>query len=443
MMQPKRDKQESQKTMKIISICLIVLIFILVFTNLDAFSGAFKALMRVLSSVLYGVLFAYLLNPLVNCVDKRLLPFMLRRGCKEKFSHRISRVAGMLFAFAMALFMIYALIYMIVPQLAYSIKQIALSMPDYYKSIEKWVLNILEDNPEIKDWADMALEKGYTFLEDFVKNDLLGSVQKIVVSVTASAYAVIREVVNMVIGLVVSIYILLSKDKFLAQTKKITVALFQPETADRIMENGRQIDKIFNGFIIGKLIDSLIIGILCYIGVSILRMPYAVLVATIVGVTNIIPYFGPILGTIPCALLILLVSPIKCFYFVIFVLILQQIDGNIIGPRILGENVGISGFWILVSITVGGGLFGFIGMLLGVPVFAVLYMLVGDGVNRALKKKGKSTETRDYYAIGSVGDLPVDPPGDPPDQGGSEAPSETDEAADQETVLPEHSSGRR
>ena len=141
--------------------------------------------------------------------------------------------------------------------------------------------------------------------------------------------------------------------------------------------------------------------------------------------------------------MILLVSPIKCFYFVIFVLILQQIDGNIIGPRILGENVGISGFWILVSITVGGGLFGFIGMLLGVPVFAVLYMLVGDGVNRALKKKGKSTETRDYYAIGSVGDLPVDPPGDPPDQGGSEAPSETDEAADQETVLPEHSSGRR
>ena len=359
----KHDRQAVFRLLKLISAALIALIVILVFTNLSSFSGVFRALMQVLSSVLYGFLFAYLLNPLVRGLDKRLRPFLLRRGCGEKAAWRVSRVAGIVFAFAVAGMMVYALIVMIVPQLAVSIRGIVSSMPAYYKSIEGWVLNILEDNPEIKNWADMALEKGYVFLEDFIKNDLLGSVQKIV------------------------------------------VAGFAPDTADRIMNHGRQIDKIFNGFIIGKLIDSLIIGILCYIGLVILRMPYAVLIATIVGVTNIIPYFGPILGTIPCAVLILLDDPLKCFYFVIFVLVLQQIDGNIIGPRILGENVGISGFWILVSITVGGGLFGFVGMLLGVPVFAVIYMLVSDGVDRALVRKGKPTGTKAYYSIRTVEDL--------------------------------------
>lgn len=423
-MRTNRNKPDTVKLLRTISVCLIVLIFILVFTNLKAFSGAWSALMRVLSSVLYGALFAYLLNPLVNFIDKRLKPFMLRRGTKEKTANRVSRVTGLVFALAVAAFLIYAMIYMIVPQLASSVKGIINSMPEYYRNLEAWIQNVLEDNPEIKSYADMLMDKGYAYLDKFAKNDLPGSIQKIVVQLTTSVYSVVREVVNMVIGLVVSIYILLSKDKFLAQTKKMIVAFWAPETADRMMDNGREIDKIFNGFIIGKLIDSLIIGVLCYIGMAILRMPYAVLVSTIVGITNIIPYFGPILGTIPCALLILLVSPLKCFYFVIFVLVLQQIDGNVIGPRILGENVGISGFWILVSITVGGGLFGFVGMLLGVPVFAVIYMLTSNGVNRALKKKGKSTSTQDYYAIQSVEDLPDDSESAAPAEAPADAPKE-------------------
>ena len=415
-------ERDPRRILKIIALCLVLLIVILIFTNLKAFSGAFQALMRVLSSVLYGFLFAYLLNPLVRIVDRRLRPFLLKRKCKEKVAFRLSRVIGLLFAFAVAGLMIYALVVMIVPQLADSISKIVANLPGYYVSIEKWVLNILEDNPDIKAWADMAMEKGYVYLENFIRNDLLGSVQKIVVSVTASAYAVIREVVNMVIGLVVSVYVLLSKDKFLAQSKKMVVAFFEPETANRLMDHARRIDQIFNGFIIGKLIDSLIIGILCYIGVSILKMPYAVLIATIVGVTNIIPYFGPILGTIPCALLILLDSPLQCFYFIIFVLILQQIDGNVIGPRILGENVGISGFWILVSITVGGGMFGFVGMLLGVPVFAVIYMLVSDYVDRSLVKRGKTTRTRDYFTIRKVEELPAEGETPPEEDGEAKQP---------------------
>ncbi len=404
------ERHTTVKYLRTIATCMIVLVIILIFTNLSAFSGVFSRLMGVLASVLYGFLYAYLLNPLVKMVDRPLQKALCRRMKNEKAARRLSRVAGMIFAFIVAGLLIYAMIVLIFPQLIESISGIIASLPDYYRSIEQWVLSILEDNPEIKEYADIAMERGYEFLEDFIKNDLLGSVQKVVVGITTSAFTVVREVVRMVIGVVVAVYVLLSKDKFLEQSKKMVVAFFEPETADRVMEDGRQIDRIFNGFIIGKLIDSLIIGILCYIGVTILQIPYAVLVATIVGITNLIPYFGPIIGTVPCALLILLVSPIKCLYFIIFVVILQQIDGNIIGPRILGENVGISGFWILVSITVGGGLFGFIGMLLGVPVFAVIYMLVSEAVDRALQRRGRSTRTRDYHAIRRVSDLDAKPP---------------------------------
>ena len=188
--------------------------------------------------------------------------------------------------------------------------------------------------------------------------------------------------------------------------KKLVVAICKDKTADHIFDLGRRIHKVFSGFIIGKILDSLIIGILCYIGMLILKLPYPALVATVVGVTNVIPFFGPFIGAIPCTFLILLVNPLQALYFGVFVLALQQLDGNVIGPRILGDTIGISGFWVLVSITVAGGLFGFAGMLLGVPVFAVIYMLVDDFVVSRLKKKGRPVDTPDYYAIRKVEDLP-------------------------------------
>jgi len=404
MHEPDHHQTYLAKLLRNIAISLALLVAVLAFTNLNAFSGLAKMLLRVMSSIFYGFLFAYLLNPLVNIVDKRLGPLLCRHWKRQTAARRVSRVAGMLFAYAVASFLIYLMVHSVAPRVGESVSSIVSTFPDYYRSAETWVLNLLED-PEIRRVADMVLERAYTFLDEFINTDLLGSAQKLIVSLTSSVYALVREIINMVIGVVVSIYVLLSKDKFLAQSKKLLVALCEPETADRYMEHGRKINRIFNGFIIGKIIDSIIIGILCYIGVSILKMPYPELLAIIVGVTNVIPYFGPILGAIPCALLVLLVDPLKCLYFVIFAILLQQLDGNIIGPRILGENVGISGFWILVSITVGGGLFGFIGMLLGVPVFAAIYMLIGDAVNRALARHGHPVRTDDYLSIRHVGDL--------------------------------------
>ena len=395
--------ERKERHLKTIAVCLVLLVLILVLTNLSSFALLVRTLLRVASSILYGVLFAYLLNPLVRLADK-LLRRPLEKLFKKKAGRRISRVVGLLFAFSVASLGIYLLIHNIAPKVGESIQDIINKMPGYYETVEKWVFSLLED-PDIRNIADVVMEKGYDYLDSLLNENLLGRAQKVVGVVTSSVFAVFRELVSMLIGLIVSIYVLLSKDKFLAQSKKIVVALCSPETADRVMDHGRQINRIFNGFIIGKIIDSIIIGILCYIGVSALRMPYPELLAIIIGITNVIPYFGPIIGAVPCAILVVMNSPLQCLYFLIFLLILQQVDGNIIGPRILGENVGISSFWILVAISVGGGLFGFGGMLLGVPVFAVIYMIISDMVNRALKHKGQTIRTDDYYAIRTVSEL--------------------------------------
>ena len=408
-----RDSRETRKYLRGSFFCLVLIVIVLVFANAEAFSGAVGTLLRVLSSALYGFLYAYLLNPFVRFVDRRLVPALQKGGRQEARARKISRVFGILFAFLMAALLVYLLIVLIVPQLGQSITRIAERMPEYYRSVEAWIQRLLDDNPQIMYYVNMALENSYDQLRSFVQNDLPGMVQSLVVSVTTSAYAIVREVVNMVIGLIVAVYVLWSKDQFLAQSKKMVVAAFDGERADRIMDWGRKIDRIFNGFIIGKILDSLILGILCYIGLAVLRIQYPVLLATIIGITNLIPYFGPIIGTVPCAFLVLLDSPLKCLYFVIFILILQQVDNNIIGPKVLGGNVGISGFWILVSITVGGGLFGFIGMMLGVPVFAVLYMLVSDFTDRALERKGRSTRTWDYFSINRVQELAKPEDGEP------------------------------
>ena len=275
----------------------------------------------------------------------------------------------------------------------------------YYTSIDRWVTNILEDNPEIQSYVDSALGKIYDFINNWITTTFLQDVQKLLTTLTSSVVAFVKGFMNFLIGFVASIYILWSKETFQAQSKKIIVALLSPKGADHVFYLGRNIYRVFNGFVIGKIVDSAIIGVLCYIGILILKMPYPALIATVIGVTNVIPFFGPIIGLVPCAFLILLVNPLQAFYFVIFILVLQQVDGNVIGPKILGNTVGISGFWVLISITIAAGIFGFAGMLLGVPVFAVIYLIISDIVNSALRKKQKTTITDEYYDIREVSDL--------------------------------------
>ena len=403
---PKNDDRKYFKWgLTALGVIFISILLVVIFTNLPGFFAMIRELMGILSPLIIGVVIAFLLNPLANFVDCRLQPFLLRRKMKPEKAEKLSRVAALLFALVMGVLIVYAFFSILMPQLYDSVVGIASNAQVYYESAERWITNILEDNPEILGYVERALDAGFDFIKNWLTTSFLSDVQKVVSTLTTSVVAVVSGVINFLVGFVASIYILWSKKTFLAQVKKIIVALFKPATAEHLFEIGRYSNRIFNGFVIGKIIDSLIIGVLCYIGMAILKLPYPALVATIVGVTNIIPFFGPFIGAVPCALLILLVNPLQAFYFIIFIIVLQQIDGNVIGPKILGNTVGISGFWVLASITVATGLFGFAGMLLGVPVFAIIYMIISNAINAALRKKGRPTITSDYYGIIHLNDL--------------------------------------
>ena len=404
-MHEQHDRRYFKWGLTALVVIFISILLVVIFTNLPGFFSLLGAVGKILSPLVSGIVIAFLLNPIVNFVDLRLRPLLEKRGLKASKAYKISRGISLVFAFIFAAFIVYAFFSMLVPQLYESVMSIIDSAPEYYQSLEKWAVNVLEDNPEIRTYVERALNTVQSYVENWVKTSFLSDVQKILATLTTSVMAVVKSITNFIIGLVASIYILWSKDTFQAQAKKMVVAACKPEAANHLLDLGSSINRIFSGFIIGKIIDSAIIGVLCYIGMSILKLPYPALVATIIGVTNIIPFFGPFIGAIPSALLILLVNPLQAFYFIIFIIVLQQIDGNVIGPKILGNTVGISGFWVLASITVATGLFGFAGMILGVPVFAIIYMILSDAVNSALRKKGRPTLTTDYYGIIRVGEL--------------------------------------
>ncbi len=405
-MNNKDKKPYLHRVLTTLTVGIFAAVALLVITNFPGFSGTMKTVANVFSSIAYGCIFAFLLNPLVVFIDRRLYPILTKRGMKQRQAWRISRISGVLLGFVSIGLLLYALISLIVPQLYYSIVSIIENFSTYFANAEAWVLGLLENNPSLRDYADSGMAMVYEFMENFLQVHIFGNIQQIAVSVSSSVYNVLSGLLDVCIGVIISIYILMSKDTFVAQAKKLTVAIWQEDTADYVLHIGRKIHKVFNGFVVGKLIDSLIMGVLAYIGLLIIGMPFPMLLATIIGATNVIPYFGPFIGAIPCAFLVLMVNPIQAVYFLIFILVLQQIDGNIIGPRVLRDNVGLSSFWILVSIIVGGGLFGFMGMLLGVPVFAVVYIIIGDLVSAQLTRKDKNTDTQDYYGILKVSDLP-------------------------------------
>lgn len=358
-----------------------------------------------ISPVLYGIAFAYLMNPVMKLVERLLTNWLSKSNLPERTVKKLSRGLGITAAAIVLVAVVYAVIASIVPEVISSVDDLVNNkLNDYYLKLTSWVENFVAQNDTLKQW--------YAANKD--KIDIFGAIKtwfetvnvpKFFTDAIGTVFGFAKSLLNILIGFVVAIYMLISKERFQAQAKKITVAMFKPQRADRMMELARRTNAIFGGFIVGKIIDSLIIGVLCYIGMLILRSPYAMLISVFVGITNIIPFFGPLIGIACGTFLILLASPIKALTFLIFGVVLQQVDGNIIGPRILGDRLGVSDFWILVSITVFGGLFGFIGMLLGVPVFALIYSLVGDAVNNSLQKKAQPTDTDCYYSIVTVSDL--------------------------------------
>lgn len=254
----------------------------------------------------------------------------------------------------------------------------------------------MHNNPEITQYLNQISIEWLDNFNSWIKTDLMVNVQMIVTEFSTRIMGAIGVVKNLIIGCVVSIYFLEGRTHFLAQVRKLVYCFFSEPMANAIVGEVRFANRIFGGFIRGKLLDSLIIGFICFVAVQIMDMPYAMLISVIIGLTNIVPFVGPFIGAVPCVLLLLTVNPVQSLYFIIFIIVLQQFDGNILGPKILGQSTGVSGFWVLFAILFFGRLFGFTGMVVGVPAFAVIYNLTSQFVNKKLREKKLSSKTEDY-----------------------------------------------
>ena len=378
------------------------LVFYDTFYKVGTLQSFLAKLTDILAPVLYGFAMAYLLAPIVNWLE-RVLTGGANRALKGKglpVPNRWLRALSIFLTWAFVLFLIYLLLVMLIPQLVESITMLIDNAQLYYQQVYDWVNELLNAKSGVGSWATEMIDRYYDNALDLLEKNILPWAQALLTSLTGGIWSGILGVVtfvkNFIIGIVVSIYMLAMKERSAARCAKLVYGVFTEERARLIVRGTRRVDRIFSGFVRGKLLDSLIIGILCFIGCSILGIPYTPLVSLIVGVTNVIPFFGPVLGAVPSAFLILLVSPLKCLYFVIFVFILQQLDGNVIGPRILGPSTGISSFWVVVAILVGGGFGGLMGMFLGVPICACLQALTRYIVNLRLQKRGMPVEAFAY-----------------------------------------------
>ena len=368
------------------AISLSVLFFFLLY-RMENIREMLDWIMEILAPFVYGGIIAYLLRPLCNYIEEF---FQISLPGKLK---RLSPLLGVVLGVVTGLLIVYALINMIAPQIYESIVSIWESLPSRIEALIEWAETTFGEDEELVAFVNSVYMEVYNSLDTWAEESLvpyitslMGGVGNIVTGVGMSVWKVLLFLKNVLIGLIVAVYLLASRKRFARQGVLLIRGFFKPRWADLILNEIKFVDRMFGGFIEGKIVDSAIIGVLCYIGCSVFRFPNALLVSVIVGVTNIIPFFGPFIGAVPATFLILIESPIHALWFVLFVLLLQQLDGNVIGPAILGDRTGLSSFWVLFSIVLFGGLWGLGGMLIFVPLFAVIYDLLKKLVYKGLVK---------------------------------------------------------
>lgn len=387
----------------VIAVCII---FWHCVQNWSSVSKAVGLIMGIAAPIIYGAILAYLLSPVYDrtCrVVKRGLGKILK---KEKHRNTVARFCGTAASVIVIIVVVASLFQMLIPQLIDSLIGIRDSFPAYLQNLYTWIQKVLADNQDIEKFVLTNLQASVTFMENWLEKTVVNmdfsQLTNFLNGVSSGLWSLLIFVKNWLIGLIVMVYLLNMKDHLKAQSKKIVYGIFNLKWANAIVNEMRFVNQVFGGFIIGKLLDSLIIGIICFFATSLMKMPFAMLISVIVGVTNIIPFFGPFIGAIPSGFLVLLVSPVKCLYFLLWILLLQQFDGNILGPKILGDSTGLSSFWVLFSILLFGGLFGFVGMIIAVPAFAVIYDFISRTVNRSLKHRQLSLKTSDYEDLDHI-----------------------------------------
>ena len=389
----------------ITAFCVVVastIFYYLIFQMPSWLAGLYK-IISILNPIIFGAAIAFFLNPLVKFFEKYLYKFFEKLNVKlQKKAKSWIRLFTVILSLACALLCIYGLLAMLIPEVINSIANIADNFTKYVTNVENWFTEYFSDS---EAWNPSILEVMNTisgYLENWLKNDLLPDLQNLVKNLSIGVFGVLKVLYNFLIGLIISIYILTSKENFAAKLKRMLYSFSSVDLANAVVHNLRFVDVKFGGFIFGKLIDSAIIGVLCYIGTSFLNMPYALLISVIVGITNVIPFFGPFLGAVPCSILIFVVSPIKVVYFVLFFFLLQQLDGNFIGPKILGDKTGVSSFMVIVSIMIGSGLMGVLGMFVAVPVCSVIIAFGQLIMEKRIKAKKLPEDLEVYKNLESI-----------------------------------------
>ena len=352
-----------------------------------------KGITGILKPFLYGAVIAYLLAPLCNKIEEKLFQTFPKANRKAK---RFICFIAIVISLCVALAIVWMVIMLIIPQVWDSVMKIIDMVPQKITILNNWIEHMLENQPELQAYFEEFANQAESHINSLLNVDTIQKVQSIINSLSVQVFGVLGVLKNISLGFLISAYLLGSRKLFGAQAGLILHSVFPDKWAGIIEEEIRYTDKMFNGFLVGKIIDSAIIGLLCFAGLSFMGFEAPAFIGVIIGITNIIPFFGPFIGAIPCGLLLLLENPMHCLYFIIFIFVLQQLDGNVIGPKILGNTTGVSSFWVLFSILLFGGMWGVVGMVIGVPLFAVIYDIIRKLVYRGLRKHKRESMITDY-----------------------------------------------
>jgi len=366
-----------------------VIIFYLSISQIGMILNKISGAIGILQPFIMGFSIAYLLNFILKFYENRVFEYTLIK--KINFKFKTKRRLGLVFTYITSSLLIYVFIKFLFPQLLDSLIGLINDIPRYVNETNKFIDDLLRN---------LNIKENYLYLINDNFNRWIEYIIKVATDMIPILGTLIRgfasSIWNIILGIIISIYLLADKERFFALSKKITYSLLPKVVAEKVIEITHRSNHTFGKFFVGKIIDSFIIGVLTFIILAIFKMPYSILVSVIVGITNIIPFFGPFIGAVPSFIIILFVSPIKALWFLLIIFIIQQLDGNVIGPKILGDSIGISAFWILFSILVAGKFLGLVGMIIGVPLFAVLYSIIKEIVEARLKKKGLKIDTKDY-----------------------------------------------
>ncbi|MBS6507999.1 MAG: AI-2E family transporter [Paraclostridium bifermentans] len=369
-----------------IVICCSI-IFYRIASDTSVFMGKISSIISTLQPFIIGAVIAYLLNFILVFVEER----MLSKNKLNQLKPKSKRAIGLLVTYIVAFILLALFIQFVLPQLVESMLGLVNDIPTYLTNLSDLLTKYTKDLNIDKEYLDIAVTKLTDFINYFI------SVAAGLLPVVGQALGIVASSIwNIVLGVIISIYLLIDKEKFCALGRKVVCAVFNEKHSKRILQLVDRSNDTFGKFLSGKIIDSAIIGVLTFVVLTIFKMPYVLLISVIIGITNIIPFFGPFFGAIPATIIILFVSPIKALWFILIIIVIQQLDGNIIGPKILGDSIGISAFWILFSLLVAGKFLGLVGMIIGVPLFAIIYSIIKEVIEGKLDKKGLPVNTNDY-----------------------------------------------